>query len=73
MDAGLLVTVNSDDPSYFGGYINENYRAVKEGLDLSDAHIIQLAKNSFVASFLPELKKAHHLQAIDAYVASTGR
>lgn len=73
MDAGLLVTVNSDDPSYFGGYINENYRAVKEGLDLSDAQIIQLARNSFTASFLSEVDKARHLQAVDAFVASIGQ
>lgn len=72
MDAGLLVTVNSDDPSYFGGYINENYRAVKQALDLSDAQIIQLARNSFIASFLPEVQKTRHLQAVDAYVASIG-
>ena len=65
LDAGLLVTVNSDDPAYFGGYINKNYEAVAGALDLSDAEIIRLAKNSFTASFLGEADKARHLAAVD--------
>ena len=69
MDAGLLVTVNSDDPSYFGGYINENYEAVRNGLGLSDADIVQLAKNSISASFLTDEQKRQHLTAIDNYAA----
>nr|WP_321444932.1 adenosine deaminase [uncultured Cohaesibacter sp.] len=68
MDAGLLVTVNSDDPSYFGGYLNDNYRAVHQALDLSEQEIITLAKNSFKASFISDSAKQAHLDAIDAMV-----
>ncbi len=68
MDAGLLVTVNSDDPSYFGGYLNDNYRAVHQALDLSEQEIITLAKNSFKASFISDSAKQAHLDAIDAVV-----
>lgn len=68
LDAGLLVTVNSDDPSYFGGYLNDNYRAVNENLDLSENEIVQLAKNSFIASFLSPSEKQKRLDAIDNQV-----
>lgn len=54
LEAGLLVTVNSDDPPYFGGYVNENFTAVQQALDFSRNELIQLARNSFTASFLPE-------------------
>jgi adenosine deaminase len=52
MDKWILVTINSDDPAYFGWYIQENYLAIAEALQLSQADIIQLAKNSFEGSFL---------------------
>jgi adenosine deaminase len=51
LDRGLKVTINSDDPAYFGGYINENYRAVASALALTRAELEQIAKNSFEASF----------------------
>ncbi len=54
LDAGLCVTVNSDDPAYFGGYVAENFRAVSEALHLTDEEIRRLADNSFEASFLTE-------------------
>lgn len=54
LDAGLLVTVNSDDPSYFGGYVGDNFVAVRDALGLDDATLRQLAADSFRASFLPE-------------------
>lgn len=57
LDAGIMVTVNSDDPAYFGGYLNQNYQAVAEALGLSKAEILQLAKNSFKASFVSESGK----------------
>ncbi|MBU4567761.1 MAG: arginine--tRNA ligase, partial [Alphaproteobacteria bacterium] len=69
LEAGLLVTVNSDDPAYFGGYIARNYEKTAEALGLSDAQLITLAHNSFTASFLPEAGKQKHLAAIDAAVA----
>ena len=59
--AGLLVTVNSDDPAYFGGYIGDNYRAIAEGLGLSPADLVDLARNSFRGSFLPDAAKDLHL------------
>ncbi len=52
ISAGLFVTVNSDDPAYFGGYLNENYHALDRALNLSAEQIIQLVKNSFEASFI---------------------
>lgn len=69
LDAGLLVTVNSDDPAYFGGYINQNYAAVADRLALSEAQLIQLAKNSFTASFLSADEIEKHLAALDAAIA----
>ena len=66
LDAGLLVTINSDDPAYFGGYVNANYEAIAAALDLSAAEIVQLAKNSFTGSFLPERNKADRIADIEA-------
>ncbi len=51
LEAGLLVTVNSDDPPYFGGYVNENFAAVRDHLGLDDHALATLARNSFTASF----------------------
>ena len=67
LDAGLCATVNSDDPSYFGGYVNANYQTVADALDLSKAELVTLARNSFTGSFLDDAAKAKHLAAIDAY------
>lgn len=57
LQKGLLVTINSDDPAYFGGYVNENYLAISKALNLSKKEICRLAKNSFIASFLDEKTK----------------
>jgi adenosine deaminase len=70
LDQGLCLTVNSDDPAYFGGYILENYLAVQRGLGLSRADLASLARNSFEASFLDESDKRRWTVAIDAYVGS---
>ena len=64
---GLCVTVNSDDPAYFGGYVGENYRAAAEALGLSREDLVLLAKNSFEASFLPPGAKRRWMEAVDAY------
>jgi adenosine deaminase len=72
MQKGLLVTVNSDDPAYFGGYLNENYLAVAKALNLSREEICQLAKNSFLASFLEEKQKKRMLKLVDDYCRSFG-
>jgi len=59
MDAGLCVTVNSDDPAYFGGYLNQNLLELFDALPQLEArHAVQLAQNSFEASFVPEARKA---------------
>ena len=65
---GLRATVNSDDPAYFGGYINANYKAVAPLL--SRREILSLARNSFSASFLPSAEIDRHLAAIAAYDAA---
>lgn len=57
LDRGLKVTLNSDDPSYFGGYIGDNYAAIQEALGLSDQTMTTIARNSIEASFLPETEK----------------
>ena len=69
LQLGLRATVNSDDPAYFGGYVNDNFRAVTAALGLTKAELVTLAKNSFIGSFLPDAEKARHLAAIDAYSA----
>ena len=64
---GMMVTVNSDDPAYFGGYVNENYLAVAEALNLSEEQIVQLAKNSFTASFIDEEAKRQMIEKTDLF------
>jgi adenosine deaminase len=71
LDAGLVATVNSDDPAYFGGYIGENYAAVEGALDLDAATLVTLARNSFEASFIGAEQRARYLAQIDACVAAT--
>jgi adenine deaminase len=70
LDAGLLVTINSDDPAYFGGYIGDNYVAVQEALNLSRKEIEQLAANSFRASFLPAEEKRVLLDELASYISN---
>jgi adenosine deaminase len=57
LELGLLVTVNADDPSYFGGYLNDNYAALIEHLPIQKQHLHKLLGNGFKASFLPEEQK----------------
>lgn len=65
LDQGLVVTVNADDPSYFGGYLNDNFVALNSALNMRKEQLITLVKNSFVASFLPEEIKQHWCTEID--------
>jgi adenine deaminase len=58
--AGLKVTINSDDPAYFGGYVNDNYRELAHAVGLSADDIVKLARNSFEASFLPPDRKQEY-------------
>lgn len=67
LDAGIRVTVNSDDPAYFQAYVNENWLACAEALRLSRADLRELARNSFLASFLPESEKRSWLAQIEAF------
>jgi adenine deaminase len=69
LDLGLRATINSDDPSYFGGYLNDNYEATASALNLDKDDIVALAKNSFRGSFLGEETIAQYLRRIDDYVA----
>ena len=66
LEKGLLATVNSDDPAYFGGYINENFEALVTEIDLTKAEIKQLAINSFKASFLSEALKTKWMDKINS-------
>jgi len=69
LDRGLLVTVNSDDPAYFGGYVGDNLQASASALGLSREQLLALARNSFIASFLPDEQKRAYLAAIDRFSA----
>ena len=69
LDEGLLVTINSDDPAYFGGYIDDNYRAIEEGLGLTPAELEQLAVNSFQAAFIPNTEKTEYIKEVRSYGA----
>ena len=71
LDAGVVVTVNSDDPAYFGGYLLDNYLAVQRALGLSHADLAQLARNSVTASLLPEERKAELITEIDHVAAGS--
>lgn len=72
LDRGLIVTINSDDPAYFGGYLLDNWRASARALDLSAENLVRLARNSFAASFLDDAGKARHLAEIDKVAARFG-
>ncbi|UCU93227.1 adenosine deaminase [Hydrogenophaga taeniospiralis] len=68
LDAGLCATVNSDDPAYFGGYLNANFEQTVRALALTEADVITLAKNSFEASFVNDAERAALLDALDRSV-----
>lgn len=65
LELGLRVTVNSDDPAYFGGYVNENFMAIHQALGVTKQDIKQLAKNSFLSSFLTQAEKNRYCAEID--------
>ena len=65
MDLGLKVTINSDDPAYFGGQVNQNYIEIQKALDLSKEDLVKLAKNSFQYSFLPDNIKMKNIKLVD--------
>jgi adenosine deaminase len=71
LDAGLVATVNSDDPAYFGGYLNENFLQTFAALGLNAQHAKTLATNSLQASFANDADKARWLRELDACFEST--
>jgi len=71
LDLGLCATVNSDDPAYFGGYMDENFEATQKGLHLTRDDIYRMVKNSFQASFLDAGEKQRFLKELDDYFASS--
>lgn len=71
LEKGLLVSVNSDDPAYFGGYVNANFRALLENLPLTRAHLQQLVCNSFAGSWLSAADKQRHMDSVRRLCAST--
>ena len=68
LDFGLNITVNSDDPAYFKGYLNQNFINLCENLDLSKEDIIKLVKNSFKSSFISEELKLEYLKKVDEVI-----
>jgi len=73
LDAGLCATINSDDPAYFGGYVNQNFVETFAALpQLTAQHARQLAANSFEASFAPPALKARWMAELDAVFARLG-
>jgi adenine deaminase len=69
LDAGLVATVNSDDPAYFGGYMNENLLQTFAATGLDAGHAYQLAKNSFEASFIDASARQRYIERLDAAFA----
>jgi adenine deaminase len=70
LETGLCVTVNSDDPAYFGGYVNDNYVQLAQAVGLNAQHAYQLARNSFEASFVGAERKREYIAQLDAVFAA---
>jgi len=70
LNKGILATIHSDDPAYFGGYMNENYYETAKALNLNNGHLEQLAINAFEVSWLSEDEKAKHISQIKSYFQS---
>ncbi len=67
LDLGMIATVNSDDPAYFGGYINDNFIKITESLNLNSSEIKKLAENSFQASMMDENDKEVWIKKVNTY------
>jgi adenosine deaminase len=70
LDAGVRATINSDDPAYFPGYMNENLLAVQGAVDLTRHEIVQLARNGFTVSWLAGEDRNRYLDALEEYAAT---
>ena len=73
LDAGLVATVNSDDPAYFGGYLDDNLAAVRDAFGFDDARLATLARNSFDACFAPEADRQRWRAEVDRWLADRAR
>jgi len=71
LERGLCITVNSDDPAYFGGYMNENLNAIQTAFDLDQSTIYRLMQNGFNAAFLEDDIRQRHLANLDTFISST--
>jgi adenosine deaminase len=69
MEAGVKATLNSDDPSYFSGYVNDNYKACRSAFQLTASDLATLARNSFASAFLGDSEKRRYLDLIDERIA----
>lgn len=69
LDRSLLVTINSDDPAYFPGYMNENLSAVTDAANLTGQQIVQAVRNAFTIAWLPDTDRAQYLEDLAAYTA----
>jgi adenosine deaminase len=67
LDAGVCVMINSDDPAYFGGYLNANFKAIFENLPLTEAEALQLLKNSFTAAFISDTEKLKYTALLEKH------
>lgn len=72
LEYGLRVSIHSDDPAYFGGYIAQNYRETQQALGLSDAQVVQLIQNGFLSSWMSQEQKTQWLTTIDQMIESYG-
>jgi adenine deaminase len=70
LDQGVQATINSDDPAYFAGYMNENFAAVQEAVNLTRAEIVQLARNAFTVSWLAPEDRSGYLDSLEEYAAN---
>ena len=70
LDRGLRVTINSDDPAYFGGYMNANFIAVENALSLGKDRLTRLARNGFEAAFIDDTRKQVLIAELDDYLAN---
>ena len=70
LDRGVKVTINSDDPAYFGGYINQNFSQCFATLPLTRAHAHTLARNSFTAAFIDDEKRQQYLEEVEQFFAA---
>lgn len=67
LEAGLLVSINSDDPAFFGT-LDENYHAVFDHLEMNKQQIITCVRNSFASAFMPDEKKAKYINALNTFI-----